>query len=71
MYTLTLIAEWMKPRAKAIGAGLSTLAAGLLAALPDGLTFGEVLVVVIATLGAAGVTYAVPNQPATSEEPTE
>lgn len=68
MKTLKEIAEWMAPRAKAIGAALATLATGLVAALPDGVTVAEALALIIATLGAAGVTYAVPNRPAEPEE---
>ena len=68
MRYLTAVAEWMAPRAKAIAAGLSTFAAGLLAALPDGVTLAEVLSIVVVTLGAAGATYAVPNRPAEPKE---
>lgn len=56
----------MKQYAKAIVAALAAAAGTLSAALTDGtLSPSEITAVVLATLGALGITYAVPNKPPT------
>ncbi|MFJ9113032.1 hypothetical protein [Streptomyces sp. NPDC102283] len=52
--------------AKAIVGGLSAGAAAAVTAVQDQVvTSGETVTIVLAVLGALGITYAVPNRPAT------
>ncbi|MFF9898510.1 hypothetical protein [Streptomyces longispororuber] len=50
--------------AKSLVAGVSAGSAAAVAAVQDGtLATGEVVTIVLAVLGAWGITYAVPNRP--------
>jgi len=52
--------------AKSITAGLAAGATAAVTAIQDGvLTTGEGVTIVLAVLGAWGITYAVPNRPTT------
>jgi len=55
--------------AKSIVAGLAAGATAALTAVQDGsLTTGEGVTIVLAILGAWGITYAVPNRPTASRQ---
>ncbi|MEU0359908.1 hypothetical protein [Streptomyces cyaneofuscatus] len=57
--------------AKAIVGGLSAGAAAAVTAVQDQVvTSGETVTIVLAVLGALGITYAVPNRPAAPERVT-
>lgn len=53
--------------AKAITAAATAGGGALIAALPGGLTVGEVVGVVVITIVAGAATFMVPNKPATLE----
>ncbi|MBK3575141.1 hypothetical protein JHN63_15230 [Streptomyces sp. MBT65] len=55
--------------AKSIVAGLAAGATAAVTAVQDGnLTTGEGVTIVLAVLGAWGITYAVPNRPTASRQ---
>lgn len=57
--------------AKAIVAGLAAGATAAVTAVQDQVvTSGETVTIVLAVLGALGITYAVPNRPAEPERAT-
>lgn len=66
---LLALYERLLPIAKAVAAAVAAAAASLAVAIQDGsLELGEVLTVVLATLGALGIVYQVPNKPAKSDK---
>lgn len=62
----------VSPFAKALAAAVAAGAATLVAVMQDGgLDAGNVVTVVLAVLGALGVTYAVPNAQPTATAETD
>lgn len=67
MKFLTAVAEWMKPRAKAVAAASGTLITLFYGLQQDGGMSGDDWMTLVgAVLTAAGLTYAIPNLPAGS-----